>query len=55
MVYDADIPFNAGRSPYDQPMWEAIVVASKGFKGPSMHDLRGSLLHKEVMSIEKYL
>ena len=42
--YDADIPFNAARSPYFQPMWDFVVVAGKGFKGLSMHDLRGSLL-----------
>ena len=53
--YDADIPFNAARSPYYQPMWDAIVACGRGFKGPSMHDLRGSLLHKEVASIEEYL
>lgn len=53
--YDADIPFNVARSPYYQPMWDAIVACGRGFKGPSMHDLRGSLLHKEVASIEEYL
>ena len=41
--YDADIPFNATRSPYFQPMWDSVVAAGKGFKGPSMHDLRGSI------------
>jgi hypothetical protein len=29
-------------------MLDAIVVVGKGFKGPNMHDLRGSLLQKEV-------
>ncbi|KAH9329477.1 hypothetical protein KI387_001585, partial [Taxus chinensis] len=53
--YDADIPFNAARSPYYQPMFDSIVVTGKGFKGPSMHDLRGSLLKKEVASIDEYL
>jgi hypothetical protein len=36
-------------------MWDAIIACGRGFKGPSMHDLRGSLLHKEVTSIEEYL
>ncbi|KAH9309600.1 hypothetical protein KI387_037511 [Taxus chinensis] len=53
--YDADIPFNAARSPYYQLMFDSIVVVGKGFKGPSMHDLRGSLLKKEVVSIDEYL
>jgi hypothetical protein len=53
--YDADIPFNVAHSPYYQPMWDSIIVVRKGFKGPSMHDLRGSLLQKEVLSIDEYL
>jgi hypothetical protein len=53
--YHVDIPFNVARSPYYQPMWDAIIACGRGFKGPSMHDLRGSLLHKEVASIEEYL
>ena len=31
--YHADIPFNASRSPYYEPMFDAIFVARKGFKG----------------------
>ena len=53
--YDVDIPFNVARSPYYQTMWDAIIACGKSFKGLSMHDLRGSLLHKEVMSIEECL
>ena len=53
--YDADLPFNAARSSYYQPMWDVVIAAGKGFKGPSMHDLRGSLLQKEIVSIEEYL
>jgi hypothetical protein len=53
--YDADIPFNASRSPYYQPMLDAIVACGKGFKGPSFHDLRGALLQNEVGSINEYL
>ena len=41
--YDADIPFNASRSPYYEPMFDAIHVVGKGFKGPTMHELRGEL------------
>ena len=53
--YDADIPFNATRSPYYEPIFDAIYAAGKGFKGPTMHELRGSLLQKEIMSIDDYL
>jgi hypothetical protein len=53
--YDADIPFNAVRSPYYQPMWDSVIAAGKGFKGLSMYDLRDSLLQKEIFSIEEYL
>jgi len=53
--YDANIPSNAACSPYCQPMWNSVAAARKGFKGPSMFDLRGSLLEKEVLSIDQYL
>ena len=36
-------------------MWDVVIVVRKGFKGPSMHDLRGSLLQKEIVSIDEYL
>ena len=36
-------------------MWDVVIAADKGFKGPSMHDLRGSLLQKDIVSIEEYL
>jgi hypothetical protein len=35
-------------------MWDSIIVVKKDFKGPSMHDLRGSLLQKEALSIDEY-
>eukprot|EP00253_Pinus_taeda_P032515 PITA_32515 len=53
--YDADIPFNAACSPYYEPMFEAIHAAGKGFKGPTMHELRGVRLQKEIDSINEYL
>ena len=53
--YDVDLPFNATRSSYYQPMWDVVIAAGMGFKGPSMHDLRESLLQKEIVSIEEYL
>ena len=53
--YDADIPFNAARSPYYEPMFEAIHAAGKGFKGPTMQELRGIRLQKEIQSINEYL
>ena len=39
--YDADIPFNASHSSYYEPMFDAIFAIGKGFKGPTMHELRG--------------
>jgi hypothetical protein len=39
--YHVDIPFNVALSPYYQPTWDAIISCGRGFKGPSMHDLRG--------------
>ena len=32
-------------------MWDVVIAAGKGFKCPSMHDLRGSLLQKEIVSL----
>ena len=53
--YDADLPFNVARSSYYQLMWDVVIAVGKGFKGPSMYDLRGSLLQKEIVSIDDYL
>ena len=53
--YDVDIPFNASRSPYYEPMFDAIHAAGKGFKGPTMHELRGYHLQREIESINEYL
>ena len=36
-------------------MWDDVTTVGKGFKDPSMHDLRGSLLQKEIVSIDEYL
>ena len=36
-------------------MWDVVIAADKGFKGPSMHDLGVSLLQKDIFSIEEYL
>jgi hypothetical protein len=53
--FDVDIPFNAAYSLYYKPMWDVVAAAGKSFKGPGLHDLRGSLLQKEVSSIHEYL
>ena len=55
MVVNVNLPFNVACSSYYQPMWDVVIAAGKGFKGPNMHDLRGSLLQKEIVSIEEYL
>ena len=44
--YDADIPFNAAKSVYYQPMLDAIAACGLGFKGPGYEDIRGPLLKK---------
>jgi hypothetical protein len=36
-------------------MLDAIVVANKGIKGPSFHDIRGAFLQNGVGSINEYL
>ena len=36
-------------------MWDSIIAVGKGFKGPTMHDLRGALLQKDISSIDEYL
>ena len=53
--HDAYILFNSACSPYFQPMWDSVVAVGKGFKGPSMHDLRGSFLEKEIKSLGEYV
>lgn len=53
--YDVDIPFNAFHSPYYEPIFDAIHAAGKGFKGPTMRELMGYCLQKEISSINEYL
>ncbi|KAL6655298.1 hypothetical protein ACP70R_006124 [Stipagrostis hirtigluma subsp. patula] len=53
--YDADVPFSAAKSPFYQPMLQAIAAAGLGFKGPSYHDLREPLLKHIVQDIREYL
>jgi len=52
--YDDDKPFNASHPPYYAPIFDAIFVARKGFKGPTMHELGGIVCKKRfspLMSI----
>ena len=53
--YDANIPFNSANSYYYQPMLDAVTSMGPGFKGPSYHDLRGSLLKDVVHDIHEYI
>ena len=53
--YDADIPFNAAKSVYYQPMLDAIAACGLGFKGPGYEDIRGPLLKNEVERVQEYL
>jgi hypothetical protein len=53
--YDADIPFNAARSVYYQPMLDAVASCGSGVKGPTYEDIRGNLLKNEVERVKEYL
>ncbi|KAL6846826.1 hypothetical protein ACP4OV_024274 [Aristida adscensionis] len=53
--YDADVPFSAAKSPFFQPMLQAIASAGLGFKGTSYHDLREPLLKHIAGEIREYL
>jgi hypothetical protein len=53
--YDTDIPFNAARSVYYQPMLDVVASCGSGFKGPGYEDIRGNLLKNEVERIKEYL
>ena len=51
--YDTNIPLNATNSSYYQPMIDAIASCGLGFKRPSFHDIKGSLLRNEVQRIDE--
>jgi hypothetical protein len=53
--YDADIPFNAARFIYYQPMLDVVASCGSGFKGPGYEDIRGNLLKNEVERVKEYL
>ncbi|XP_042963296.1 uncharacterized protein LOC122297331 [Carya illinoinensis] len=53
--YDANIPFNAAQSKFYQPAIDAIAAIGPGFKGPSLHELRGNLLKNSVNEVQNYL
>ena len=36
-------------------MWDSVIVVGKGFKGPTVHNLRGALLQNDISSIDEYL
>ncbi|XP_075663029.1 uncharacterized protein LOC142632529 [Castanea sativa] len=53
--YHVNIPFLASRFVYYQEAIDGIAAIGPGFKGPSYHDLRGSLLQKHVCEMNNYL
>jgi hypothetical protein len=53
--YDVDIPFNAARSVYYQPILDAVASCGSGFKGPGYEDIRGNLLKNEVERVKEYI
>ncbi|GAU37887.1 hypothetical protein TSUD_395710 [Trifolium subterraneum] len=52
---DACVPFNASNSSYFQPVVDALSSMSPGYKVPTMHSLRGSLLNKWVDDANKLI
>uniref|UniRef100_A0A6N2LXX5 BED-type domain-containing protein n=1 Tax=Salix viminalis TaxID=40686 RepID=A0A6N2LXX5_SALVM len=53
--FDANIPFNGAKSYYYQLMIDVVTSMGPGFKGPSYHDLRGSLLKDVVHDVHEYI
>ncbi|RWR72938.1 hypothetical protein CKAN_00118600 [Cinnamomum micranthum f. kanehirae] len=53
--FDANLPFNAARSKFCQPMADAIAAVGPGYKMPSYHDLRGKILGKIVVVINDFM
>lgn len=50
-IYSAALPFNVVNDPYWLPMVEGIAEYGRGFKPPSMHELRTWILKAEVDDI----
>ncbi|KAL6509618.1 hypothetical protein OROGR_022928 [Orobanche gracilis] len=50
-IYSAALPFNVVNDPYWLPMIDGIAEYGKGFKPPSMHELRTWVLKAEVDDI----
>lgn len=53
--FDANLPFNAIRSKFCQPMVDAIFAIGTGYKMPSYHDLRGKVLTKNVTEVNDFV
>ena len=53
--YDANLSFNVAQSKFYQPTIDAMTVIGPGFKGPSLYELRGSLLQMTVNDVQDYL
>ncbi|KAL6526239.1 hypothetical protein OROMI_029879 [Orobanche minor] len=51
--YSAALPFNIINDPYFKPMCDGIAEYGKGFKPPSMHELRTWILKAEVEDITR--
>ncbi|RWR82991.1 zinc finger protein [Cinnamomum micranthum f. kanehirae] len=53
--FDANLPFNAARSNFCQPMADGIAVVGPGYKMPSYHDLCGKILGKIVPEVNAFM
>lgn len=53
--FDANIPFNAAKSKFYQPMCDAITSIGPGFKMPSYHDLRTRILKNTVEEVNGFM
>ncbi|KAL5580609.1 hypothetical protein UlMin_013051 [Ulmus minor] len=54
-LYANALPFNLVKSPYFKIMLESVASFGPGFKPPSYHEARCTLLKKEVEAIKTYL
>ena len=53
--YHDNLSFNLARSPFYQPMIDAVAGAGPGYKGPSYSALRGKDLDEELQCIKEQL
>ncbi|RWR86266.1 DNA binding protein [Cinnamomum micranthum f. kanehirae] len=53
--FDANLPFNATRSKFCQPVADGIATVGPGYKVPSYHDLRGKILGNIILEVNAFM